>query len=195
MSAAIHMWMTVDVAQRKSAASRAMTGSYCSCRPWRVDDIPAMLQAASTATSSGFAANATYAVVTDLVGGLEGVRRLPDREGSDETSRYERSKDLNAAYADILGEMSGPRPPIHVAHIVRCRPGRAVFGLEDNMWGWALSFALNLIDSYWGHVIVVTPYGWTCGPRHAAAQQPTIADLVSSEAVVPLRRARVSRLR
>jgi hypothetical protein len=160
----------------------------CSCRPWRLADIATTLHAAAAAVPSGFAMNATYAVVTDIDDAIVGVRQLPADRTTDDADRSGRIHDLHAAYADMIGELSGPRPPVHVAHIVRCRTGRAVFGIEDNGWGWALSFALNLIDAYWGEVIVVTPYGWTTGPMRAAALMPTTDDLSGGDAVVSLRR-------
>jgi hypothetical protein len=181
------MWMTGDAVRAKSAGSAAMI-QKCSCSPWRLADIPTTLHAASAAAPSGFTLPSTYAVVTDLDDGVVGVRQLEHRS-DDDADQSGRINDLHAAYADIIGELSGPRPPTHVAHVVRCRPGRAVFGIDDNGWGWALSFALNLIDAYWGNVIVVTPHGWTTGRMRAAALTPTTDDLARDDAVVPLRRA------
>jgi hypothetical protein len=161
-----------------------MTSAKCSCSPWELADIPATIRAIAAELPSGFASNATYAAVTTLDDdAVVGVRQLPTGQISDGRWESERIKDLHDAYADMIGELSGPRPPDRVAHIVRCRPGRAVFGMEDYAWASAIRYALNLIDTYTGEIIVLTPFGWTCGPRLAGAMTPTLHELAPDEYV------------
>jgi hypothetical protein len=161
----------------------AMPCSYC--EPWRLADIPSALDA--IAGQATLAVGSTYVAVFDLKETLIGARHVPDDH---ESADYypPGTTAIGTAVTELIGDDIGPRPPEYVTHLIRCRDGRVVWGPDEPEWGYALMYAVQMLNSFVGEVIVVTPHGWTTGRSRASRPLPTLNDLSQAGTVVPFER-------
>jgi hypothetical protein len=140
----------------------AMTSETCTCEPWKLRDPQGALRAIGRRTSLEM--GRSYLAAFDLAGGLIGIRKLPisfERQ----TERWKIGRKFIEPAATKLLTMPGERPPKRVTHLIRCRDSRAVFGLHDYDFAYALMYGIQMLDTFTGELIVVTPHGWTAGPR------------------------------
>jgi hypothetical protein len=147
---------------------------HCTCRPWKLNDVPAVLGA--VASRLRLERGRSYLAAFDLETKLVGARRLPlsfDRM----TDRWDIGRTGIAPTAErVLGSSLRHGPPTRVTHLIRCRDARAVYGIHDLAFAYGLMYGLQLLDTFTGELVVVTPHGWSLGPRQAGAS-PTLADL------------------
>ncbi|HVT64541.1 MAG TPA: hypothetical protein VHD81_05265 [Mycobacteriales bacterium] len=154
------------------------------CEPWRLDDVASTLAAVDRQVP--LVAGSTYIAVFDLMGALVGARRLAD-DVPERTGHPPGTSAIRSAVTALIGDDIGPLPPDYVTHLVRCRDGYVVWAPDDPAWGYALIYGVQMMNTYVGEVIVVTPHGWTMGRGRAAGRLPTLSNLSPAGNVVPLR--------
>lgn len=117
----------------------------------------------------------SYLASFDLSGTLVNTGRLPLKVERLTDCWEIARKHVGPTATGLVGE-SLRGPANHVTHLIRCRDARAVFGLHDYAFAYGLLYGLQLLDSYCGELVVVTPYGWTARPQWGGAA-PTLAEL------------------
>lgn len=153
-----------------------MAYAGCTCEPWRLRDPKALLTAVARRTK--FEAGRSYLATVDLDGNLVGVQQLPaSAEGLSDPWEIGR-RVIEPAGKQILGDVH-ERPPRHVTHLIRVRDGRVVWGLHDVAFARSLLYGLQILSTFTGELIVLTPHGWTTGGHHGAAS-PTLGELTST---------------
>lgn len=160
---------------RHGTARLLRMSTTCVCRPWRLDDPERLLR--EVAEALPLEAGANYVAVVDLDGALLGVRRLgTDHVTGPDVSEVGRST-VQPAILDVVGTDSGVRPPSRVAHLLRCRIGRVTHAIDDLDWHRALSYGTQLLDTFIGDLIVLTPCGWMASDDQRGGLAPTLDDL------------------
>lgn len=154
------------------------------CEPWRLTDPASAL--ATVAGKVPLVAGSGYVAVFDLAGTMVGARLLND-EAEDRVGYPPGTAAIQTAVEALIGDDIGPRPPDYVTHLIRCHSGHAVWGPDEPEWGYALMYAVQMLNSYVGEVIVLTPHGWTTGRHRNAGRIPTLTHLSKAAAVSPVR--------
>lgn len=155
------------------------------CEPWRLADAASALTAVAGRVS--LAAGSSYVAVFDLAGKLVGARLLTD-DDAERVGYPQGSRAIRTAVAALISDDVGPRPPEYVTHVIRCHDRYVVWGPDEPRWGYALIYGVQMLNTFVGEVIVLTPHGWTTGRRRATGHVPTLTDLAPTGSVVPLRR-------
>jgi hypothetical protein len=154
----------------------------CACDPWELNDVDGLLRDLNR--QLGVALGANCLAVVDLEDKLIGARRLPAASPTYLDYDDVAWDVIRPAIVSILGEERGFGPPNHVAHIVRCKPGRAVLGRNDVAWGRALLHGQQALDCFVGEVIVLTPHGWRMSDRRGDLT-PSLLDFRDHLRAVP----------
>jgi hypothetical protein len=153
------------------------------CEPWHLPDIGAMLRAA--AAQETFVMGATYIVVVDLDNAVIAVCQVADDRQDRDGYGVAGTSTLRAALVDVVGDDIPVGTPQHTTHVVCCRPGRTVMGLDDYRWPRAMLYGFQVSDTYCGELVIVTPHGWTSGRHRRAGLSPTMNDLGGTAGATP----------
>jgi hypothetical protein len=143
--------------------------------PWHLPDVPAFLSA--VAREVDLYAGLDLLAVVDVSDKREllAVETLPTAE----TSRVEDWQFAMQVIAPMLERLcpdhDSPPPPQCTTHLLRCRAGRVVPALDDVRLGYALLYGRNLINTFCGDIVILTPHGWRAERR--AGLTPTLTSL------------------
>lgn len=162
------------------AASRRLTRDdddmptkSCTCEPWK--SVPPSDALTAIAKRTTLEMGRSYFATFTLSGSLVGVRKLP-ASAERQTDRWKLARKVIAPTATKVLGTESPRPPTNVSHLIRCRDSRTVYGRYDYEWAYSLLYGLQMLNSFCGDLIVVTPSGWTIGGQSGSAE-PNFHDL------------------